>query len=283
MNKRCQQPGCNNFVSKQAFKLCLDCYWKQPSSKKTSNSKETSSVKKTSSLKKASSSQKASGSQNILGPYDIAKHFNIQATDLNKILNELGWVEKAGKGWKPTTLGVSMKASYKGMSSDDKSYVNWPKSILQNDILRKAVSDYSGDSSSSTDSNIQEFRQKYPARIRTTDGHMVRSRGELVIDNYLYYAGLAHGYERRLPVEEEIYCDFYLHKNKICIEYWGLETDSKNDSEYNKRYEERKKKKQEIYQKYKDRFTLIELDNNQVDNLDDCLPQELLKHGIKVN
>jgi hypothetical protein len=39
---------------------------------------------------------------------------------------------------------------------------------------------------------------------------MVRSRGELVIDNSLYEYGLAHAYERKLPVEEDVYSDFYI-------------------------------------------------------------------------
>ena len=245
MNKRCQKPGCNNLVPKEAYKkLCHDCYWKQLHP------------------------------EDILNPYNVAEHFKIKALELNIILNELGWVERAGKGWKPTALGVSMKALYKGMSPGDKSYVNWPKSILQNHMLQKAVSDYLGNSLS-TDSSIQEFRQKYPAGFRTMDGHMVRSRGEALIDNYLYHARLVHVYERKLPVEEEIYCDFYLPNNKVYIEYWGGENDEK--------YTERRKKKKRIYQKYKDKFNLIELGDNEIANLDDHLPRLLLKFDIAVD
>ena len=123
---------------------------------------------------------------------------------------------------------------------------------------------------------MSDFRQKFPANLRTMDGHMVRSRAEVLIDNYLYNAaGLVHAYERKLPVEEDVYSDFYLPDKRIYIEYWGLENDPK--------YVARKEKKQAIYHKYKDRFHLIELGDNEIANLDDHLPRLLLKFGIAVD
>jgi hypothetical protein len=49
---------------------------------------------------------------------------------------------------------------------------------------------------------------------------MVRSRAEVLIDNWLYMQGIVHAYERRLPIEEECYCDFYLPKG-VYIEFWA--------------------------------------------------------------
>ena len=37
---------------------------------------------------------------------------------------------------------------------------------------------------------------------------MVRSKAEQIIDNWLYHKGIVHAYERRVPIEEEVYCDF---------------------------------------------------------------------------
>lgn len=54
------------------------------------------------------------------------------------------------------------------------------------------------------------FRDEFPARIVTIDGHRVRSRAELVIDNGLYVQEIVHAYERRLPIKEDCYCDFYV-------------------------------------------------------------------------
>ena len=116
------------------------------------------------------------------------------------------------------------------------------------------------------------FRGKFDAKHRTTDGHMVRSRAEMIIDNWLYMSEIVHAYERKLPVEEELYCDFYLPCGKVYIEFWGYENDDK--------YLARKKTKQDIYRKYE--FNLIELNDSDIQNLDDILPRKLLKFGIQV-
>jgi len=121
--------------------------------------------------------------------------------------------------------------------------------------------------------SADDFRNKFPANFRATDGHWVRSKAEMLIDNFLYTSGIVHAYERKLPVEEDIYTDFYLLKGKVYIEYWGLENDPK--------YQERKKRKLEIYKKHG--FNLIELSDEEVKNLDDHLPRLLLPFGIEVD
>lgn len=94
----------------------------------------------------------------------------------------------------------------------------------------------------------------------------------MLIDNWLYMQGIVHAYERRLPIEEECYCDFYLPKGKgVYIEYWGLETDPK--------YRARQAAKRAIYTKYN--LRLIELNDADIERLDAVLPRMLLKFGIE--
>ncbi len=116
------------------------------------------------------------------------------------------------------------------------------------------------------------FREKFTPTHRATDGHWVRSKAEALIDNWLYMSGVVHAYERLLPVEEELYCDFYIPKGRVYIEYWGLENDPK--------YKARKEIKQGIYKKYN--FNLIELNDDHIKNLDDHLPKMLLKFNVIV-
>jgi hypothetical protein len=122
-----------------------------------------------------------------------------------------------------------------------------------------------------------QFRQKFPAQYRATDGHHVRSKSELVIDNWLYtYRNrICHIYESRVPVEEVLYCDFCIEqgdKKKVYIEYWGYESDAK--------YLARKRYKVEIYEKYG--FQLIQLNNKEISTLDDVLPRKLRGFGIEI-
>ena len=93
----------------------------------------------------------------------------------------------------------------------------------------------------------------------------------MLVDNWLYIAEIVHAYERKLPIEEDVYSDFYIPTGKVYIEYWGYEDEPK--------YLARKKKKIELYRKYN--FNLIELQDKDVQNLDDVLPRLLLKFGVQ--
>jgi hypothetical protein len=79
-------------------------------------------------------------------------------------------------------------------------------------------------------------------------------------------------YERKLPIEEDVYSDFYIPTGKVYIEYWGYEN--------NEKYLDRKKVKQDLLSNKYD-FNLIELEDKDVLNLDDVLPRLLLKHGVQ--
>jgi hypothetical protein len=111
-----------------------------------------------------------------------------------------------------------------------------------------------------------DFNKKYPVgAIKTEDGHHVRSRAEALIDNWLYSKKIAHAYEQRLPVESEVYCDFYLPDQQAYIEYWGLEGDPE--------YERKKEHKLGIYREQG--LALIELNENDISNLGDALRRKL--------
>lgn len=209
--------------------------------------------------------------ENILSSTAIGKHFNTSANKINFILSELGWIEKHIKGWKITSFGLTLKGVQKENSKSGIPFVVWPSEILESKSLKKTVQEVLGTYEQTETEHGSDFRKMFEAKFRSTDGHYVRSKAEMLIDNWLYMTEIAHAYERKLPVEEDLYCDFYLPQGKVYIEYWGYENDDK--------YLERKKKKQEIYKKYN--FNLIELSDGDVENLDDILPKKLLKFNIQ--
>lgn len=102
-------------------------------------------------------------------------------------------------------------------------------------------------------------------RLRTKDGHYVRSKPEQKIDDWLYKHRIVHAYESDIPGAKR--CDFEIPTidGPIYIEYWGL-TDAK--------YLKDKKHKQEIYHKHN--LKLIELEPNDLKNLDRILGNALL-------
>lgn len=197
-------------------------------------------------------------------PTELGKELGKTAKEINKILTEIGFIENCNQGWKLTEKGKlngGVQNNYKGNLS-----VYWDEKIKDNQILISALNP----NTETKDREEIDFRNKFKAEYRTKSGHFVRSRAEVIIADYLYGEYVAFAYERRIPIEADMYCDFYLPKNKIYIEFWGYEEDEK--------YLKRKKKKIEIYEREK--LNLIQIDNKMINNLDDFLPKELLKFGL---
>jgi hypothetical protein len=232
----------------------------------------------------------------MLSSRRIGSHFGLSSIKTNLLLAELGWIEKYVKGWIPSDRGTRLGANVKDGSKAP--YVVWPASILTHPALVKSVEELTGKdfsgchrsrypetcaSSPPPKTQVSEyrdtvapkqedFRTKFRGDYCTQDGHFVKSRAEALIDNWLYQQQIAHAYERRLPIEEDCYCDFYIAAGKgVYIEYWGRESDPK--------YRARMAEKRAIYAKHG--LNLIELGDAELERLDDVLPRLLLRYGIE--
>ncbi|MCL2556337.1 MAG: hypothetical protein FWE03_04905, partial [Firmicutes bacterium] len=119
--------------------------------------------------------------------------------------------------------------------------------------------------------NDTDFRKFNQANIQAEDGHYVRSRAEVIIDNWLFRNNYRHIYEKRVIMESDldavVICDFYLPDNDIYLEFWGLENDPK--------YEERKAQKIKMYNENK--LARIDLYATDVDRPDDLLAIKIKK------
>lgn len=214
-----------------------------------------------------------SAKQILLSSSKIGEKFELSAQNINNVLSELGWIKKGLKGWCITEQGKKLNGIELTHSTSGVPYVKWPENICESKVFSETIQQFKGaeqqvkpvEGKSQT-----EFREKFEAKLRTTDGHFVRSKAEMLVDNWLYMAEIVHAYERKLPIEEDVYSDFYIPTGKVYIEYWGFEEDEK--------YLNRKQQKIEIYKKYG--FNLIEISDKEVQNLDDHLPRLLLKYGI---
>ena len=206
----------------------------------------------------------------LLTATTMGERFTLSAAKVNQILNELGWIDRAEQGWTITDAGRRAGGVQKENLKSASSFVLWQEEVMVNQSLKSSVRALLGKDADnhSTDNSLSSFRQKFEAKHRTTDGHYVRSKSEMLIDNWLYLAGLVHAYERKLPIEEDVECDFYLPAGKIYIEFLADDAD-----------QEKQQYKQGIYQKYQ--FNLIELSESEVQNLDYHLRTKLHAFGIK--
>ena len=117
--------------------------------------------------------------------------------------------------------------------------------------------------------NDLDFRKKWAANLRAEDGHYVRSRAELLIDNYLYHHGVLHAYEKLIVLDREndstLLSDFYIPELDLHIEYYG---------KYDGEYIARKYAKDSIYKE--NEINYLPLGKKDLDNLDDVLSKVLI-------
>jgi hypothetical protein len=218
---------------------------------------------------------------NLVTATSISDKFDIPANRINSIMSELGWIQKDQiKGWLVTNFGKRIGGIQERFKATGIPFVRWPENIINNKALITGINEAKGENTNIKPEQTEElaeikqdddFRDKFKPENRAKDGHNVRSKSELIIDNWLYDSKIVHAYERKLPIEETLYCDFYIPTGKVYIEYWGLNDD---------KYQNRKNKKLEIYKKYN--LNLIELFEKDVSNLDDTLPAKLIEYHIAV-
>ncbi|MEP1444830.1 MAG: glycerol kinase [Paraglaciecola sp.] len=209
----------------------------------------------------------------LLSSTKISHDFAISAIKLNYLFSELGWVNKSLKGWVATEQGLKQGAVQCEDSRSGVPYVKWPETITQSRALLNSIKDIAGSSSPfiSKDNTSNIVSEAIEPKHRATDGHFVDSRSEALIDNWLYMAEIVHAYKRHLPIEENVYCDFYIPTAKLYIEFWNGSNDPK--------YLARKANKLAIYRKYE--LRLIQLNESDIQNLDAVLPRLLLKFGVQ--
>ena len=148
----------------------------------------------------------------------LAEHFSstgnkVSAQKMNKIIEEIGWTRGySGGGYEPTKQGLR-KDVLRLESQRGTPYCSYPPGIIHDLALISRFADISP--ASARFSNVSPIQtqssqgnsgdcvcycgkcsllgksQKY----KTRDGHFVRSRGEVMIDNYLYTSRVAHAYE----------------------------------------------------------------------------------------
>ena len=122
----------------------------------------------------------------------------------------------------------------------------------------------------------------YEGKFTCTDGHIVKSKSEMIIDNWLFDHNISHAYEKKLPIDanenHDLHPDFCLpgygdDPDDIYIEYWG----------YNEKNIEYTKSKNYKMKKYKElRVTVICLEEKDIMDINASLSRKLkfYKKGV---
>jgi len=209
----------------------------------------------------------------LLSATQLGERLSLNAKRVNQLLSELGWISKNDQGWQVTPAGLTHGAKQKIDKESQQLFVLWHDTITRNKRLKQTVVEYLGQDANvkATDKSFSSFQQKFAAKHRTLDGHYVRSRAELIIDNWLYMNGIVHAYDRQLPIEEDQLSDFYLPTGKVYLQYWGDDNGPTSEQDI--------KRIKQLYQQQQ--FSLIEVFTDEIDKLDQVLPSRLREFGIK--
>lgn len=83
------------------------------------------------------------------------------------------------------------------------------------------------------DQQLELLDESYEGLYVCKDGHVVKSKSERDIDNYLFEHKIAHAYEKALIIDTEVFHpDFYLPELDVYLEHWGYD---ESNLEYTKR------------------------------------------------
>ena len=123
--------------------------------------------------------------------------------------------------------------------------------------------------------DITILDDSYEGKFTCTDGHIVKSKSEMIIDNWLFDHSIPHAYEKKLPIDadenHDLHPDFCLPGYKgesedIFIEYWGY-------NESNIKYTESKNYKLKAYNQLK--VTVICLEEKDIMDINASLSRKL--------
>jgi|ERR1017187_2926288 hypothetical protein len=153
------------------------------------------------------------------------------------------------------------------------------RNILFGDQAQKLLDYFAGGyafgrtAGSEMDKLEEDFRRRYPKEFHCSGGIDVRSKGELLIAEWLSAQRVYYDYERLANVPEHLVPDFTVYANDghpVFMELWGMLD--------NPDYQQRRLRKCEVYHRHQ--CELIELYDDDIRNLDFCLRAKLKAHNV---
>jgi hypothetical protein len=224
----------------------------------------------------------------------IANMFACIPNAVENILHNMDLIIKNNEceGWRLTEKGRKNGGEERSKvtaSNQTFYWTLWPYYVYENKLFKEKIEYYAFKEHKKVYDKEEVdilIRGNVPENV-TDDGHYVRSKAELIIDNFLFKNRIFHIYEKSLSGNDNSYCDFYLPDYDLYIEYWGFKDgDEKKEDLSDKKRKEiakyliRKAEKLEIY--HKNGIRLLELEDQHLKSVNDSLPRLLLTYGVKI-
>lgn len=196
---------------------------------------------------------------------------------INRALAEMGLQEHSVLGWELTPRGRALGGQQEESKNSGAFYVTWPHEIVDDPVVHRELSRFSAQHVAPAEDEGSEpdlFAQSAGSAQagQGLDGHVLSSPLQTLVCNWLYLAQLAHAHRRALPVEEELFADFYLPAGNVYIDCWEADVPA---GELSARLAKR-----DVYREMDLRH--LEVNAGDETRLDAVLGRGLLAFGIRV-
>ncbi len=203
----------------------------------------------------------------MLSTAALGAPLGLSGKTVNRALAELGWLRRGFHGWELAEAGRRQGGVQLENRQTDMHYVLWPEAVREAPALAQQLE------------TLRQAQQPQPAtdlfaeagECRAIDGHQFRCQGLRQICDWLYMAGIVHACERQLPTTEPLRADFYLPLNHLYLEYW------RGDDEAGAL--KARMRRRECYRELG--LAVIDIHPEDLEQLEDFLPRQLQKHGVK--
>ncbi len=203
----------------------------------------------------------------MLSAAALGQPHSLSGRAVNRILAELGWQKRESHGWMLSPRGQQQGGVQMENRQSDMLYVLWPEAVTDNGVLEQRLREAGAASENSAVGDLFAESEGFAS----IDGHQHSSRELQQICQWLYLAGVLHATNRQLPVEESLKADFFLPLNQVFIDFWAADA---TPTELKAQM-----RKAELYKKQG--WNAIELHPEDIAQLDDIMPRQFHKFGVK--
>jgi hypothetical protein len=212
-------------------------------------------------------------SNRLINAAKLARKYQISAREARRVLGEIGMLRRDFSGWSLTRAGEQLGGVVIESDVGDAD-ISWPESLLENAVIA-AQFEYVQRLYTEVDSLDGDLLTPV-TDLRALDGHIFRSRSEWLVCHWLYFAGIAHACQRRLPLlhdhTQEYYADFWLPQAQVYIEVSGDEKEPAAIAANLERIE--------LYRKHQ--WNFVEVRNEHLAHLDEYLTRALRELSVGV-
>ncbi|MBY4676943.1 hypothetical protein [Marinobacterium arenosum] len=148
----------------------------------------------------------SSGDLALASSTALGRRAGLSAQQLNRLMQELGWLHAEPGGWQLTDAGRRAGGVAREDPRSGKRYALWPDNLLEQPAVARLLA---------------RLQPSDDGPYIALDGHCCSSGVVRRLDNWFYLAGIQHAFKRPLPLPDSPDCDLFLPQSQLYIDDWS--------------------------------------------------------------